>query len=268
VTGRGHERHRDDVGPYLLGALSELEGQAFGQHLARCTDCQAELERLRGASEALSGAVEPLSPSPELKDRLMRAVRAEQVDGPVPASAVHAERDHEPATLLAHERGDRPARARRARRGPRWLAAPRPAALVAGVALLAAGAVTGLGLARTLDSTGGTPTAVRPERSVAAEVDHLKAPGARADLVIPPRGGVPVLDVRGLPEPNGDRVYEVWLKRGERMVPGSLFDVSAGGNGTVGIPDGLDEVDALLVTEEPAGGRRTPTGRPILSVDL
>ncbi|MGI8673735.1 MAG: anti-sigma factor, partial [Thermoleophilaceae bacterium] len=64
------------------------------------------------------------------------------------------------------------------------------------------------------------------------------------------------------------RVYEVWLKRGERMVPGSLFDVSAGGNGTVGIPDGLDEVDALLVTEEPAGGRRTPTGRPILSVDL
>ena len=268
MTGRGHERHRDDVGAYLLGALSELEGQAFGHHLARCTDCRAELERLRGASEALSGAVEPLSPSPELKDRLMRAVRAEAVDGPVPASAVDAERDHEPATPIAEEPESRSARGRRARRRPPWLLAPRLAALVAGVALLAAGVAAGLGLARTADSTDRAPAPARPERAVAADVDHLRAPGARADLVIPARDGVPVLDVRGLPEPRGERIYEVWLKRGGRVVPGSLFDVSAGGSGAVGVPDGLDGVDVLRVTEEPAGGSRAPTGRPILSVDL
>lgn len=265
MTGRGHERHQDDVGAYLLGALSELEAQAFGQHLARCADCRAELEHLRGASEALSGAVEPLSPPPELKDRLMRAVRAEAPEEPVTGVALDAERGHEPAPPIASEPAGGPARARPSRGRPRWLAAPRPAALVAGVALLAAGVTSGLGLGRALDSSDRAPAA---GRAVAAEVDHLRAPGARADLVIPARAGVPVLDVRGLPEPNGDRVYEVWLKRGERMVPGSLFDVSAGGNGTVGIPDGLDEVDALLVTEEPAGGRRTPTSRPILSVDL
>ena len=198
----------------------------------------------------------------------MRAVRAEAVDGPVPASAVDAERDHEPATPIAEEPESRSARGRRARRRPPWLLAPRLAALVAGVALLAAGVAAGFGLARTADSTDRAPAPARPERTVAADVDHLRAPGARADLVIPARDGVPVLDVRGLPEPRGERIYEVWLKRGGRVVPGSLFDVSAGGSGAVGVPDGLDGVDVLRVTEEPAGGSRAPTGRPILSVDL
>jgi anti-sigma factor RsiW len=66
--------HRDDVGAYLLGALNDLERQAFERHLAGCKECQEQLERLRPAAEALPGSVMPLEPPPGLKTRLMAEV--------------------------------------------------------------------------------------------------------------------------------------------------------------------------------------------------
>jgi hypothetical protein len=69
-----HARHRDDVGAYLLGALNDLERQAFEHHLRGCADCQEELERLRPAAEALPGSVVQLDPPPGLKKRLMAEV--------------------------------------------------------------------------------------------------------------------------------------------------------------------------------------------------
>jgi anti-sigma-K factor RskA len=69
-----HGRHRDDVGAYLLGALNDLERQAFERHLRGCAECQEEVERLRPAAEALPGSVVQLDPPPGLKARLMAEV--------------------------------------------------------------------------------------------------------------------------------------------------------------------------------------------------
>jgi anti-sigma factor RsiW len=69
-----HPRHRDDVGAYLLGALNDLERQAFERHLRGCDDCRQELERLRPAADALPGSVEQLAPPPGLKKKLMAEV--------------------------------------------------------------------------------------------------------------------------------------------------------------------------------------------------
>ena len=62
-----HTRYRDDIGAYLLGALTELERQAFERHMAGCTECQEELERLRPAADALPGSVEQLQPPARLE---------------------------------------------------------------------------------------------------------------------------------------------------------------------------------------------------------
>jgi anti-sigma-K factor RskA len=69
-----HARHRDDIGAYLLGALNDLERQAFERHLRACSECQEELERLRPAADALPGSVVQLDPPPGLKQRLMAEV--------------------------------------------------------------------------------------------------------------------------------------------------------------------------------------------------
>src|SRR4051812_7355025 len=70
----GHERHRDDVGAYLLGALRDEEREAFELHLRECDECRDEFERLQPAAEALPGSVEQLAPPPGLKARLMAEV--------------------------------------------------------------------------------------------------------------------------------------------------------------------------------------------------
>ena len=72
-----HVRHQDDVGAYLLGALNDLERQAFERHLARCDECQHELARLRPAADALPGSVQQFEPPARLKASLMEVVERE-----------------------------------------------------------------------------------------------------------------------------------------------------------------------------------------------
>ena len=69
-----HERHRDDVAAYLLGALNEDERGAFERHLRECDECQDEFDRLQPAAEALPASVQQLPPPPGLKARLMAEV--------------------------------------------------------------------------------------------------------------------------------------------------------------------------------------------------
>jgi anti-sigma-K factor RskA len=124
-----HDRHRDDVGAYLLGALNDLERQAFERHLRGCDECQEELARLRPAAEALPGSVAQLDPPPGLKQRLMAEV----------------EGDAAPARQTA--------------RGAGWLRGfrvPRPA-FVAGALLL--GLAIGFSVAQLGDSDTRTVTA-------------------------------------------------------------------------------------------------------------
>jgi anti-sigma-K factor RskA len=72
-----HTRHQDDVGAYLLGAMHDLERQAFERHLRGCDECQQELARLRPAAEALPGSVQQFEPPPRLKASLMEVVERE-----------------------------------------------------------------------------------------------------------------------------------------------------------------------------------------------
>ena len=84
-----HPRYRDDIGAYLLGALTELERQAFERHIAGCSECQEELERLRPAADLLPGSVEQVQPPARLKASLMEVVEreAEAERQPAPSRA-------------------------------------------------------------------------------------------------------------------------------------------------------------------------------------
>jgi anti-sigma-K factor RskA len=76
------------------------------------------------------------------------------------------------------------------------------------------------------------------------------------------------LVVRHLPAPARGRIYEVWLKR-PNAAPAptaALFSVGAGGAADVGIPGTLNGVSSILVTDEPAGGSRVPTGPAVIVV--
>jgi hypothetical protein len=65
------------------------------------------------------------------------------------------------------------------------------------------------------------------------------------------------------------RVYEVWLKGAGAPQPAdALFTVSASGDATVGVPGVVPGIREVMVTAEPLGGSRTPTGRPVIVAHL
>jgi anti-sigma-K factor RskA/putative zinc finger protein len=242
MSAQDHTRYEQDVGAYLLGALSDLERQAFESHLAACSRCQEEVELLRPAADALPRSVTPLPAPPTLKRSLMRVVEAEareRAGGRARASLGERVR-----RLLPELRGTRPAVA--------W-----------GVAavLLAVGVAGGVGVSK-LASGGETQT-------LNASVDHRRVPLASARLVLPDEGrDGGILRVHGMPSLGSDRTYQAWVQQDGEVIPGPVFGVRRDGSGAAAIPDDLDHASRVMVTREPRGGARAPSEKPILTVKL
>jgi hypothetical protein len=73
------------------------------------------------------------------------------------------------------------------------------------------------------------------------------------------------LEVSGMPAPPAGRVYQVWLKREGRDAPvptSALWLPRSDGSASVAVPGSLEDVEAVLVTGEPAGGSDAPTQLP------
>jgi hypothetical protein len=210
-----HARYQDDIGAYLLGALTELERQAFARHVGGCSECQQELERLRPAAEALPGSVEQYEPPARLKASLMEVVEREAREA----------------------RAERPAPRRRPLLRQRFM---RPV-LVAGVLLI--GLVVGFAVAQL----GGEET-----RTVAATVDKAM-PSAGGSLRI--SGDEATLRLHDMPRLSGTRVYQVWLQHGERLVPARTFKVGASGRGDVELSNVEDADGVFVTREARGGAQ-------------
>jgi hypothetical protein len=227
-----HGRWDDALGAYLLGALPEDELPEFQSHLEGCERCREEAASLQVAVDVLAVAAPPVKPPRELKGRIMQVVDSE-------------------ADLLAAagSEADRPERRAESRKGlRRWF--PRPV-ITAGAtaAALALGVIAGVAIVGN-DSGGG-------QRTLAAQVG---APSAHASLIVD--GSQAKLRMRGMPDPGAGRVYEMWIKRGDRTpTPAGTFMLRSGET-TVGgkVRDG----DVVMVTSERMGGSQVPTRPPIV----
>jgi len=234
MTTRDHPRYQEEAGAYLLGALTDLERQAFERHMESCAECRDEVERLRPAADALPRAVEQVAPPQRVKASLMEVVERE-------------------ARARDGAGARRPLRARLVPR----LAGIRPAFAAAALVL---GLAVGFGVAQL----GGEET-----RTVVATVDTTRIPNGTGSLRIQGNGdNGAILRVQGLPSLRGKRVYQAWVQRDGSLIPQPTFEVSPTGGGAVAVPDDLSHAKAILVTREARGGARAPTEKPILSVPL
>lgn len=243
-----HGQHQENLASYSLGALPPLEAQVLERHLASCSDCRDDLERLHWAAQVLPRAVEPFEAPAWLRTSVMAAIAAEAgqtVVTPAPAE-VHAARSRARPPL-------------RERLAGRFL---RPSlALASALVLLLTGVAGGYGVSRLTD--GGEDS-----RTHTADVDRSRLPRGSGSLVVRGDGDGAVLRVHGVRPAAEGRVYEVWFDRGGEMVPVSLFSVDSNGRGLAAIEGDLEGVDAVFVTREPVGGSPAPTEVPIMSVDL
>jgi hypothetical protein len=267
-----HDRYSDDVAPYAIGALAPPEAEALEQHLLGCGRCQRELAELRSGAEVLSRSVEQLEPPASLRVRILADLTAAPSSAADPSA--DSKRSAPAAALAAPAGGPRPA----GPGGPRPLARLRARVLPSpspGSARLfqRAGLALAIGLVALVAGVagwelGGGGASAPEDRTVAASVDRKRLPGASAEMIIPAKGSDPVLRLAGLRSLDAQRTYEIWVQRDGELAPGPLFSPTADGAAVTGIPGKAEDIEAVFVTRERAGGALTPSETPIVSVPL
>jgi anti-sigma-K factor RskA len=234
VNGRSHDDYKDNIGPYVLGALPELESELLARHLAGCESCRAEVERLQPVTAAMARSVPQVEPPPSLKASLMATVNAE-------------------AGARAAESGKQPARERRSFGS--WLAGLQPRmALALAVGVLALGVVVGVAVDQ-IAGGGGTQTT-----TLAAKIDRMRMPTGEASLAV--NGKTGKLELTGAPQPPRGRVYQLWYQHGKMIERGGTFRPHRNGSYAADVPVG--GANAVMVTVERAGGVPAPTGPPVM----
>ena len=235
------ETEADDLlAAYALDALPEAEARRVEEHLRSCAGHRAAAVELRQTGALLSLTAAEREPSPELRRRIVEAVKAS------PGQSASAEREAPPAPVLALPR-----------RFPSWL--PRPARLA-----VAAAVAIGLGISALIGYQVGQVTG-RPV-AYTFQGDPSAAPGAEARLVYFKDRKEAVLAASGLPKLASGQVYEMWLiKNGVPVDKG----ISASATGELGakLSGDLSQFQQFAITIEP-GEQQLPTTKPILIGNL
>jgi len=260
MNGTPHDRARlsphawealeETLAAYALGALPEAEIADVRRHLALCPACRAEVGELAAAVTLLPLVVEPAEPAPELRGRILAAARA--------ASAV------EPPLRIVptapHGRSRPPAS-----RPGAW----RPWLLTAAAALLAVGVgFSNVVLRQDLQERERQLAVFESASRTVALAGPAERQGAKGVLVERAGGGAPVLLLEGMPAPEGNRTYQVWVIRGGEPVSAGVLPLRAAGQQRLELTQSLEGVQTVAVSVEPAGGSPSPTGPIVLATNL
>lgn len=229
------------TGAYALDALDQDESREFEAHLDECEPCAREVRELRATGAMLGLAASAGVPS-SLRDAVMAQVRTTRQLPPVGEQPD----DGRVLPLL-----------RRARTTSRALLA------VAAALVVIAGAL-GAVVVRDQRELSRVQQAAAAMSAVISSPDakQIDAGGA-ARVIMSASQGKAVFVARSLPEAERGRVLQLWVlgdgaPRSVGIVNGTMPLVATG------VRSGLQ----LGVTVEPAGGSKSPTTEPVMTMTL
>ncbi|MFL5385385.1 MAG: anti-sigma factor domain-containing protein [Longimicrobiaceae bacterium] len=274
-----HEEVRAALAVEALGALDGPEAAAVRAHLEECGECRRELEALREAAASLAHAVPPApmegGRSARLRARLLARAGADaagspRVAVPEPAPA----RREEPGVIPITRPRSRPAL-------PAWLAAAAAVVLLIGVGAYAArlrGRYDALG-ERYAALEGQNTRLVRGLSRRDSTLAALAGPGVRVIDLASTQQRAPsgrmfwdpatarwTFFAHSLPALPPGRDYQLWLITPAGPVSAGVFRPAPDGHAEVRAtyPLPRDQLRAVAVTEEPAGGLPAPSGQPLI----
>jgi len=222
----------DDAAGYVLRAMSDAEAESYRHHAAECEQCAAKVAELGFVSHALLNAVPQLTAPPDIRNRVMAVVRAEAEL--LNAAGASADRPPQPA-----------------RRRLDWG--------IGRLRLLTTGAFAACLIA--LGVGAGALLRGGPDGQCKTRSASVQRPGGGSgELTVCPSNAK--LRFARLESPSANSTYQVWFVKPKdpgHPRPGELF-TPRDGSAAVDV-SALRSGEVVMVTEEPAGGSKSPRGK-------
>ena len=272
------DRH-DTIGAmldeYALGQLSPNDRRDVETHLRECDTCTADLRELMVVMEGMAYSVDPVTPPPALKKRVIASLALQSQETP--------------RTPLDANVVSLPPRAVAVRRGLKvgWLAAAALVILGLGAALYSSYATRRLLVDEVQEARANATEARSAATSLQRQLAQYQqqadlavsiltagdmqpiamegredATGSTARAYWSPTRGLLIV-ANDLPLPPPGRIYQVWVIGGSMPVSAGLLGEQGSGRGMLiappppGVAPGAVTV---AVTDEPPGGLSAPTG--------
>jgi anti-sigma-K factor RskA len=228
---------------YVFGSLDEAERLAVSDHVSGCLVCTTELNAYQMLTDQLALAAPPVTPSPQVKHRLMARVTSSPSTQP---------------NLVTP---------------PRWRQRPEFAWRVAltwsvvSFLLILVLAASNLLLWQRLTRL---ETVSRSGMRAIPLLSTSLAPGAAGFVIIGADGQNGAFVVDALPTLEPSYQYQLWLLENEQKTSGAVFTVDENGygGGRIRASKNLHQYSACDVSIEPAGGSSWPTGERVLGGSL
>lgn len=263
------------TGLYVLGALDVADTAAFDAHLATCDACTAEVRTLRDVAAALPFGLWAVSPSPQLRERVLAIANAPATGTVVPFA---------PPESSTFTRPSRHTRTRSAGFVAGWVAAAATLLLAAAAGVHATRLQDRLDIAerrladanaRLTDAQAALTAARADATGVRASLALLTSPDS-LDLQL--SGQAPARDARGravisqsrglifaasnLPPLPPARTYQLWYLTAGAPVSAGLVQPDATGSVLAAFPGPapIASPQGFAVSLEPEGGVPAPTG--------
>lgn len=230
----------DDAAAFVLGALPEIEAQAFRREMMKDCELGRYVERLEAVGDVLLTSAPPIA----VPDGLGDAIVAE------------ARRDLAARELLQSPRGGEAPAAQ----SPSFLDRLFKPALGLGLAVLIAAFAFVAGQNFTDDEPASSPV---------ASFKPMEAPDVSGSVKLMD-GGVDgaMVEISGLDPSIGDDTYQLWVLKNGEVSPSSLFTVDDTGTGSSAVMTDMTGTEAVMVTREPAGGSPQPTSDVLARADV
>jgi anti-sigma-K factor RskA len=252
-------------GSYVLNAMDESEREEFETQLAGSEELRNEVTELTDTAVLLGLAVDPVVPSPALKQNIMaRLSQTPQLDREdAPVRALRA------VPPVADEPVAAPLRETNAKAQQRWYRRPAVAITAAAAAvLLIIGGVAGANVAIQGAQTSQQADALA-SINTAADVQRAEASvstGGKVTLVWSLTQRKSAVIATGLKVLPAGKTYELWyISTSGKPTSAGLFE--SNGKNTLHVLSGLmSRGDTVGVTVEPDGGSKAPTTKPVVAI--
>jgi len=267
----GHEDYKEMLSAHALAALDREAELALNQHLSDCADCREELDRWNETAAALALAADPVEPSPQLREQILRRIKTEAQDARPDEISTSGSRVVS-SQVIPFRRPTKTVWLPIGSLGAIAATLVFAALLVSLIMLWQQNRTAKIEVAELRNQVQSAQDELARQRKVlellaTPGVKMLElsgtnmAPGANAKLAYDKTGHA-MLMAKGLPLAPAGKAYQLWYIVGDKPMPGKVFKTDGAGNGML-----QDQMPAVAlnsanfaITMEPEGGTQSPTG--------